>query len=161
MALRCVLTFRSVQDDYPRSLGQEERARHLCWSCPVLQTTPSQTEFSIVHHNVTKFPSGVCRCWAPRELSRQTASWDSFAFVMVSTKSFDESCDIPNWTTSCLKAAVTTDRVTVWKRETWSMLVKGCQERQRVSTSSLHAALSRRLLQIRHTRAKIVKSRTA
>ena len=32
-------------------------------------------------------------------------------FVMVSTQSFDASCDVPNWTTSCFKAAVTTDRV--------------------------------------------------
>ena len=32
-------------------------------------------------------------------------------FVMVSTQSFDESCDIPNWTTNCFEAADTTDRV--------------------------------------------------
>ena len=32
-------------------------------------------------------------------------------FVMVSTHSFDESCDIPNWTSSCFKAGDTTDRV--------------------------------------------------
>ena len=30
---------------------------------------------------------------------------------MVSTRSFDESGDTPNWTTSCFKAAGTTDRV--------------------------------------------------
>ena len=32
-------------------------------------------------------------------------------FVMVCTQSFDESGDIPNWTTSCFEAADTTDRV--------------------------------------------------
>ena len=32
-------------------------------------------------------------------------------FVMVSTQSFDESGDTPNWKTSCFKAADTTDRV--------------------------------------------------
>ena len=35
----------------------------------------------------------------------------SSGFVMVSTHSFDESCDIPNCTTSCFKAGDTTDRV--------------------------------------------------
>ena len=50
-----------------RSLMHKEWARHLCWSCPVLQTTPSQTEVSIVHHNLTTFRRGVCRSRAPRE----------------------------------------------------------------------------------------------
>ena len=105
-----------------RSLGPKKRARHLCWSCSVLQTTPSQMELSIGPHIETKIRNGVQSCRAPRE-SRGSR------FVLVSTQSFDESCDIPNWTTNCVKTAITTDRVNTrlgacsWravKRATWS-----------------------------------------
>ena len=145
----------------------KERARHLCWSCPVLQTTPSQTEFSIVPHNVTKFRRGVCRSRSDaansdlgffRKLWLTVLQRFCSRFVMVSTQSFDVSGDIPNWTTSCYKAAVTTDRVN--SRDLVN--ARGGPSRgQRVSARSLCAALFWRLLQIRHTRANIVKLRTA
>ena len=67
-------------------------------------------------------------------VSWRPLSWDSFAtvlqecccrFVMVSTQSFHDTCDIPSWTTSSWKAAVTTRPC---EHGTSCMLVEGCPE---------------------------------